>query len=166
MQRAHPARGKNPRFLAENSIRQNRWQLLIMPERWNGAAKSAEFIQLCLMLFAKFPKRVQILCEVMSNLWLIHSMVQLLSLISNKSMMATQQKNGQRSSDLKDAAIFACRGMQHEDRTVSQGNRSKISHEEKHWLAIMQTLDLVPWRAHFSGKEPPGEDPGQFHHCK
>lgn len=88
-------------------------------------------------------KRVQILCEIMSNLRLIHSMVSLLSLISNKSMMITHLKNWQRSSDLKDAEIFASRGMQHANKTVSQEKRSKISHEEKHWLVVMNTLDLV-----------------------
>lgn len=56
--------------------------------------------------------------------------------------------------------------MQHANKTVSQGNRSNIGHEEKHWLAVMQTLDVVPWRAHFSGKKTLPEDPGQFHHSK
>lgn len=56
--------------------------------------------------------------------------------------------------------------MQHANKTVSQGNRSNTGHEEKHWWAVMHTSDTAPWRAHFSGEEPPTEDLGKFHHTK
>lgn len=56
--------------------------------------------------------------------------------------------------------------MQHVNKTVSHGNKFNIGHEEKQHLAVMQTLDIVPQRAHFSGKEPATEDPEQSHYRK
>lgn len=61
-------------------------------KKWRGQ-KYKEFIQVCLMLCASFPKPYSEDCKVTSSgLQLIHSIVPRFLLISFKSMMVTQRK--------------------------------------------------------------------------